>query len=498
MLASLQMQSQNPQSSPRRLLAESGWLCAPLLSALLQAACTTAGPAATPAAVAREGGADIVLTGVALDRLVDGKVAASGTAAEVSYVRASGRFEARDLRARMRAAGRGALSIAAPQATGEVDPRQGPLELRGGVTGAATPEPAALQASAGAGPNARGSGAAKGRSPSKGSAAKEPAGKTTAALAGPEPIRYAADVFRTDPKERLVHLDGHVELTRGDLLVTGARSVAELVSEGAKSAAPGLGLFKRFTVDVAVHVERGGRTADGEHAVYDSEAQTLTLSGPARAEPGDAARGAPSELPSTGGPILRDGQERLTGESVVLLLDRDEVRVDKPRLVLHRSQLAGEKKPAGEGGVGPAQPVQIDAQALLIDQERRVLRFSGDVLLRRGDLTVRGPKLDARYAEGGGERTEIDQAEVSGGVVLRQGDRRATGRTASYSATSGKVVLLGDPRLFDRGDELRGDRIELSVNTEEIRVEKARGRLHPSAHQGEAPQAAAKPAEAKR
>jgi lipopolysaccharide transport protein LptA len=455
----------------------------------MQAACTPSAATSSPpakASPARADGADIVLTGVALDRLVDGKVAASGTAAEVSYVRASGRFEARDLRARMRAAGRGELSVEAPSATGAADPRQGPLELRGGVRGVAMPESAAVLLASGPGAKAGSTGAAKG--PAKGAAKGSAAGKSTAALSGPEPIRYAADVFRTDPKERLVHLDGRVKLTRGDLLVTGDRSVAELAPDGAaKAAGQGLGLFKRFTVDGAVHVERGGRTADGEHAVYDSEAQTLTLSGPAPAQPGAAP------LP---GPILRDGQERLTGESVVLLLDRDEVRVDKPRLVLHRSQLAGEKKPAGDGS-GPVEPVEIAAQALQIDQERRVLRFSGDVLLRRGELTVRGPKLDARYAEGSGEQTEIEKAEVSGGVVLRQGARRATGRTASYSATSGKVVLLGDPRLYDRGDELRGDRIELSVNTEEVRVEKARGRLHPSSHQGEAPQAAQRPAEAK-
>ena len=240
-----------------------------------------------------------------LDRLVDGKIATTGTAAEVSYLRASGRFEARDLRFRLRSPGRGELSVAAPAASGAADPRQGQLELRGGVTGTATSEGGVALAASKPGPG-------------------KPSGKGSPALpAGPEPIHYEADVLRTDgadPKARVVHLDGHVRFSKGDLVVTGARAVAELAPEGlVKSPVAGLGQFKRFTVDGGVHVERGGRTADGEHAVYDSEAQTLSLSGPVPAQGGAAA---------SPGPLLRDGREQLTGERVVLLLDRDEVRVE--------------------------------------------------------------------------------------------------------------------------------------------------------------------------
>ena len=307
------------------------------------------------------------------------------------------------------------------------------------------------------------------------------------------PVRYRADLLRSEPKEHKVTLDGDVHLARGDLVVTGAHAVAELASEKdaskpvppepgkggkpgkptkaapAPPSVPGLGNFQRFTVDGQVHVERAGRTADADHALYDAASQTLTLTGPAAAREG---------LKASPVPVLRDGQEELAGDKIVLRLDRDDVDVVRPKLVLRRSQTAAGNGPESKG---PPVPVRIDARTLVIDQDRRVLHFRDEVVLHRGDLLVVGPRLDARYDAGG----DIEALTMTGGVLLRQGTRRASGKVATYSATTRRVALTGDPKLVDRGDELQGEKIELAVDTEEVWVEKARGRLHPDEHQGE-------------
>jgi hypothetical protein len=70
-------------------------------------------------------------------------------------------------------------------------------------------------------------------------------------------------------------------------------------------------------------------------------------------------------------------------------------------------------------------------------------------------------------------------------VDVRQGDRRATGETADYDARERTLVLLGDPRLYDKDDVLSGDRIDLALDSKEVRVEKAKGRLRPEAHKSE-------------
>jgi lipopolysaccharide transport protein LptA len=291
-----------------------------------------------------------------------------------------------------------------------------------------------------------------------------------------------------DPRARRALLEGKVHLERGDLVVEGDHAVAELMPSAdpqpavrsrrdarkQRSSPPGMGQqdLRRFTVDGSVHVTRQSRTADGAHADYDGVVQTLLLTG--------ANQSAAKGTPEAEGPVLRDGTELLLGERILLHLDSDDVDVVRPRLVLHRSATAG-KEPASEGDAPPVVPVRVEARRLHLDSGRRIARFSEDVVLHRGDVTVRGPQLDARYDRQGSLTNMI----VSGGVELQEGDRRATGRQAVYDAVTRKVVLTGDPKLYDRGDQLAGERIEMALDSREVKVDRARGRLRPERHQGE-------------
>ena len=117
-----------------------------LLAALcVQAAC--AAPAGTPTAqgpVPARSDANIELARVAVDRLVDGRVSASGTADALTYMRAGGRFEAAQVQAILREQPGGApvaalpggpigeITLSAPRVTGELDARHARAE--GGVT----------------------------------------------------------------------------------------------------------------------------------------------------------------------------------------------------------------------------------------------------------------------------------------------------------------------------------------------------------------------------
>lgn len=282
------------------------------------------------------------------------------------------------------------------------------------------------------------------------------------------PIDFDFGTMSVDTKARRVTIENGVVLVRQDFKVTGARAVLEYAEAGkpgkgaakkkAAPALPGLGApIQRFTVEGQVHVERGGRTADGDRAVFEAASQTLTLTGPA--------------APGASGPVLRGERETLWGERVVLHLESDDVEVTLPRLSLRRSAL-----PSQQGG--PALPTTIEAKRLSMDPEKNAFRFQEQVLLVRGDLKVKAPSLLARM-DGSGE---VQDLLMEGGVELAQGTRRATGRTATYDAGNRTVRLTGDPRLTDRGDELRGERIELQVDTQEVRVEKARGRLRPELH----------------
>jgi lipopolysaccharide transport protein LptA len=176
-------------------------------------------------------------------------------------------------------------------------------------------------------------------------------------------------------------------------------------------------------------------------------------------------------------PVLRDGSETLSGERILLRLDNEDVDVVKPLLVLRRSLPAEGAPEKGK----PAAPVKVEAARLHLFKERQVAQFRDDVVVRRGDAVVRSPRMDARYDKEGA----LTKLEMRGGVEVRQGDRRATSQSADYDAAQKMLVLTGDPKLYDRGDVLTGDRIDMALETKEVRVERAKGRLHPEAHKEE-------------
>lgn len=297
------------------------------------------------------------------------------------------------------------------------------------------------------------------------------------------PVSFTAEQVTMDPRARKAVLDGQVRLERGDLAVEGDHATAELlapaapVARGARRArtpAAGMGAqeLRRFVVDGRVHVTRQARSADGAHAEYDALAQTLLLTGKNQsAQPG---------TPQAEGPVLKDGTETLLGDRILLHLDSDDVDVVRPRLVLRRAPSpdgARTRRSAEDAAV----PVQVEAKRLQLDSGQRLARFSDDVVVRRGPMTVRGPRMDARYDRDG----QLTHLVVTGGVELDEGDRRATGQKADYDAATRRLVLTGDPRLYDRGDQLAGERIEMALDSHEVKVDRARGRLRPERHQGE-------------
>ena len=77
-------------------------------------------------------------------------------------------------------------------------------------------------------------------------------------------------------------------------------------------------------------------------------------------------------------------------------------------------------------------------------------------------------------------------ARRPGGLVALHDIRRAEAQSADYDARTRELILTGEPRLFDRGDVLVGERIAMALDSHEVRVERAHGRLRPEAHQDEA------------
>src|SRR5713226_8469392 len=212
---------------------------------------------------------DLSLERVAFARIFEGRVVARGTADRLAYRRAGGGVTAADGSAFMEPTkgytSYGTLHFTAPAADGEISGRSG--VATGGVH---------LD-------TAHGDAAATERVEYEGAAGF---------------VRSATPVDARGPGYR-VHgnglLDRDVHLSRSDLTVTGQHALVEYEEttppprrkRSKQPAAAMLGgqSVRRFEVDGNVHVERGARTADGEHGVVDIQTQTIVLTGTPEAPP---------------------------------------------------------------------------------------------------------------------------------------------------------------------------------------------------------------------
>ena len=69
----------------------------------------------------------------------------------------------------------------------------------------------------------------------------------------------------------------------------------------------------------------------------------------------------------------------------------------------------------------------------------------------------------------GGDK--IDHIVATGSVRFVQGDRVATGQTATYYQDRDEVVLVGNPQLWQAENNLKGERIIFNLKDNKMRVE---------------------------
>lgn len=230
---------------------------------------------------------------------------------------------------------------------------------------------------------------------------------------------------------------------------------------------------RRAVAEGAVVVRREDATLHCDRAVADYDAEGKDLTHLETAGHVTLARGATRARADTGTYDARDDAYVLVGHAEV---DRGGDVLAGDRITLHgaRDDLEVERA-AGVLRHAAGGPLRFTTEMLDVhDREHRAL-FRRGVVLRRGDVVVRAPRMDARYAANG----EIEHLHLSGGVEVEQGTRRATAREADYVAAEGRLWLSGAPELHDGGDVVRGARIGYGLGSGDVSVEKAVARVRP-------------------
>ncbi len=111
-----------------------------------------------------------------------------------------------------------------------------------------------------------------------------------------------------------------------------------------------------------------------------------------------------------------------------------------------------------------AQPIEITADSMEVDQEQRTATFQGTVDAVQGELRLRADAVTVHYrdkAAGGGK--EISVIEALGNVFVSSPGETAEGERGVYDVTKRTIALDGNVVLTRGGNVIRGERLELDL-----------------------------------
>jgi lipopolysaccharide export system protein LptA len=132
------------------------------------------------------------------------------------------------------------------------------------------------------------------------------------------------------------------------------------------------------------------------------------------------------------------------------------------------------------------QPVHIEAATLEVRDKDKRATFSGNVVVKQGDTTLRSKTLDVFYDQEGatsgmkaaqpgpGGKQSIRRLEAKGGVTVIQKDQTATGQTGIFDMKSNTITMTGGVVITQGKNVLRGERLVVDVATGHARVEGGR------------------------
>lgn len=104
-------------------------------------------------------------------------------------------------------------------------------------------------------------------------------------------------------------------------------------------------------------------------------------------------------------------------------------------------------------------PIEIEADELAISQADNAATFTGNVVIKQGDMSLAAPLVTVIYNP---DTSDIDKLLASGGVTLVSGTEAAEAETAEYSVTTGVIVMRGDVLLAQGASTLAAE--EMTVN----------------------------------
>ncbi|MEZ5911068.1 MAG: lipopolysaccharide transport periplasmic protein LptA [Paracoccaceae bacterium] len=110
-------------------------------------------------------------------------------------------------------------------------------------------------------------------------------------------------------------------------------------------------------------------------------------------------------------------------------------------------------------------PVQVAADQLRVDQSSGRAVFSGNVAVVQGAMTLKADEVEVIYGEGGASGGRIDELQARGHVTLVSATDAAEAETAVYRVATGQVEMTGNVLLTQGQNALSGQKLVVDLRT---------------------------------
>lgn len=100
-------------------------------------------------------------------------------------------------------------------------------------------------------------------------------------------------------------------------------------------------------------------------------------------------------------------------------------------------------------------PIKITSQSMVVERDKKMVIFQGDVEAIKGDMTINTDKLTVFY----GENREVERMEAIGRVKIVQEGRAIVSERADFFNKEERLVLTGSPKATEGPNTVEGERM---------------------------------------
>lgn len=132
-------------------------------------------------------------------------------------------------------------------------------------------------------------------------------------------------------------------------------------------------------------------------------------------------------------------------------------------LLLVAALFAATAVSAAEGKPPRSQPIQMEADNVTIDDQKKVSVYSGNVRLSQGDIKISADKISVFADKQRVQRLVAEGNPVTIVQARPAGDMRGSATRMEYRVPEQSVLLTGNAELWQGANQFTSARIEVSL-----------------------------------